>query len=270
MDWMKYIKNPNEKKITDLVLPASHNSGAYLFNFEIPFIGFSTCQSMTIKTQLENGIRFFDFRISKKNKDIHLSHYLQFGKLKNILNDIINFLNINKTEIVVLSIVWDYSKKDDMDWDLFNVIIDNKNIQNLLMEDNDLMKNINYLRKMNKRLFIMTPNGLNKNLEYKWNNVWDQNKGINMVKDYLLKDKDDRKQFYWLKCEVTCKIEYIKHIIFNNFRFGLKRYAKEYNLKVLNLLTSIPSTKWKVNIISTDFVDKKIIKLIINHNLNIK
>lgn len=263
IDWMKNIKKCDEKKLKDLILPASHNSGAYLYDIELPILGFSTCQSMSIKNQLESGIRFFDFRISKKKNNIRLSHYIKFDKLSNALDDIVNFLNTNKTEIVVLSIIWDFSHKNNMDWDLYKYIINNDKVQKLLMNDDDTLKNIDSLRKNNKRLFIMTPDNLKKNLDYKWNNVWDQTKGIEMVKDYLLKNKNS-KQFYWLKGEVTANKQCVKSILFN-FRFGIKKYAKEFNLKLIDLLISTPFKEWKVNVISTDYIDDKIINLLINH-----
>ena len=53
-NWMSAL--PDDKKITRVTIPGTHDSGAISY---VPFVG---CQMMDIRTQLNNGIRYFDLR----------------------------------------------------------------------------------------------------------------------------------------------------------------------------------------------------------------
>ena len=53
-NWMSAL--PDNKKITRVTIPGTHDSGAISY---VPFVG---CQMMDIRTQLNNGIRYFDLR----------------------------------------------------------------------------------------------------------------------------------------------------------------------------------------------------------------
>ena len=114
---MSYI--PDDRKLVLINIPGTHDSAAYCMNC----IGahFSTTQYLTIKQQLEIGVRKFDFRITsidrnkEQNEDIICCHgicdcYVSYNlcdqrKLtyKSILLDIKNFLKKNPSETVMVS-----------------------------------------------------------------------------------------------------------------------------------------------------------------------
>lgn len=76
-------------------LYGTHNSctyGSLLNGCLIPVIPWTQNQSLSITDQLENGVRWFDFRLSLKNGNVYLSHtYLMEHTLKSIMEEIADF-----------------------------------------------------------------------------------------------------------------------------------------------------------------------------------
>lgn len=66
----------------------------------------SMTQNLTFKEQLDGGIRYFDLRVSSKpgepGNEIYFIHGLFGHKVRDGLNDINNFLNAHKKEVVFL------------------------------------------------------------------------------------------------------------------------------------------------------------------------
>ena len=126
--WMtdNYEKIKN-KELKNLVIPGTHDSGTAAISEEnaivssdkgIPeslakiapqkLVGWSKTQDLTIRKQLEIGVRFFDFRVSfekeDKNNDnmLCLSHGLRGEKLDDVLADIQDFTKKNPREIIMI------------------------------------------------------------------------------------------------------------------------------------------------------------------------
>lgn len=76
-------------------LYGTHNSctyGSLLNGCLIPVIPWTQNQSLSIIDQLENGVRWFDFRLSLKNGNVYLSHnYLMEHTLKSIMEEIADY-----------------------------------------------------------------------------------------------------------------------------------------------------------------------------------
>ena len=107
--WMKFLKD--ETPLTSLSIPGTHNSPTH--HRALPSV---RCQAVTVKEQLDNGIRFFDIRVQPENaKDVSKpSLYLVHSMFpicltrpkyfRDFLSDIERFLSENPSETVILSL----------------------------------------------------------------------------------------------------------------------------------------------------------------------
>ena len=124
--WMsKYWPELNDKKLNEICLPGTHNSGTYyleqaiapgteqktkdLFNLDLGglrqyMLAMSVCQEKSIREQLTNGIRYLDFRIENIQGVFYITHGLKGNKLSVMLEDIGAFLNENPKEIVLVKL----------------------------------------------------------------------------------------------------------------------------------------------------------------------
>jgi 1-phosphatidylinositol phosphodiesterase len=94
--WMKDLQD--NRRITTLYLPGSHDSGATQGGF------FSQTQALTIYEQLRSGIRFIDIRVGLSAKQLHIFHGITYQdkSFLDVLKDIRRFLNENPREFVVM------------------------------------------------------------------------------------------------------------------------------------------------------------------------
>ena len=118
------------KTLRSLILPGTHDSGTFSIDKSSRWVdksalnrnvlnrdftglvgraseGMARCQSRTIQQQLEDGIRFLDLRISpavdqKTCGDFQIIHSLLGGCLKPMLEEVKQFLDTNKKEIVII------------------------------------------------------------------------------------------------------------------------------------------------------------------------
>ena len=117
-EWMSVIRD--DTKLTEITIPGTHDSCARKFHNEDPFgvtSGISKCQNLTIREQLDAGVRFLDVRCevdasSHSVKTVHGStdcwngddyYYLDY-----CFRDVYNFLAEHPSETVLISI-----KEDD-------------------------------------------------------------------------------------------------------------------------------------------------------------
>ena len=124
--WMKKINN--NTLISCINLPGTHDSCTCCVQF--PFI--SKCQNMTIKEQLNAGIRYLDIRVEKDGEKLKLVHDIADCKnpqkpkeklyLDTVINDCRTFLSKNPSETILLSF-----KRDDgvSAEEAFDVFFDN-------------------------------------------------------------------------------------------------------------------------------------------------
>lgn len=118
--WMSEI--PDDKRLSDLNIPASHDTGtartsAYGMDFsESESTSISKCQQLFVEEQLNVGVRAFDLRVYQKhetdNPDIvHGDQYGQCRKqdftkltLKDVLQKTTDFLQTNPSETVIIKV----------------------------------------------------------------------------------------------------------------------------------------------------------------------
>lgn len=133
-NWMGSLSQDlKDKPVHDLFIPGTHDSVANNFDFSkaihtgddssgflalnkvfsyIPFIGNHTVgdwgitQTMTIKEQLEHGIRAFDIRVAHDHKtgELLVSHTFTAGTFEDTMKQFKEFMDEHPTEVVMLQI----------------------------------------------------------------------------------------------------------------------------------------------------------------------
>ncbi|KAK3103987.1 hypothetical protein FSP39_023435 [Pinctada imbricata] len=127
-NWMGSLPDSlHSLPLNHLAIPGSHDSASYSLNAKndiapdtspeiqalISVMGdcgkeiiyrWSLCQNITITQQLNHGIRYLDLRVCshKKKKTLNFIHGLYGDEVKPVLNDINQFLDKHRKEIVLL------------------------------------------------------------------------------------------------------------------------------------------------------------------------
>lgn len=105
--WMKLIDE--NKFLSQINIPGTHDSGTYNFN-KVIVSNYVTTQNLSIRGQLDHGIRFLDIRCRHFNNSftIHHDRYycnLVFGE---VLKQCISFLRDNPSECIVMLVKEEY------------------------------------------------------------------------------------------------------------------------------------------------------------------
>lgn len=106
-NWMKDV--PDDRKLKDLCIPGTHDSGAWHWLNG----GMVRCQSRTIGEQLNDGIRFLDVRVNAENGRINhgpimLPDNSDFLNLSEVIDDCISFLKDNPSETILVMLSWEH------------------------------------------------------------------------------------------------------------------------------------------------------------------
>lgn len=130
-NWMKEI--PDEKKITEINIPGTHDSATCFVAFS--FI--SRTQHLTVDGQLEKGVRYFDFRFRYEKGRFVASHSIATCKKSrgimaseltadDIVNSCVDFLKKNPHETILFQLKETVSHKgNDFYTDFFEKYIKN-------------------------------------------------------------------------------------------------------------------------------------------------
>lgn len=99
-NWMQYV--PNDRKVSDLTIPGTHNSAADQGGFVVKN------QNWTIQQQLIAGIRYFDIRVRRAEAGAedaftihHGSSYLDLN-FSDVLRDMDEFLETHPSEGIIM------------------------------------------------------------------------------------------------------------------------------------------------------------------------
>ena len=100
--WMSKI--PDDRKICDMCIPGSHDSGTYGVENLLRFA--ASCQSMDLRAQWDHGCRAFDLRVRTDGKTTNLYHNFVpcHLTLKRALSQIQSRLKENPTETAIVII----------------------------------------------------------------------------------------------------------------------------------------------------------------------
>lgn len=99
--WMK--KLPQNAILSNLSIPGTHDSGALHNGLSF---GFARCQSLTLREQLDSGIRFLDIRCRHQRDRFQIYHgvinqHISFAQVIRVCEE---FLAENPTEILLMSV----------------------------------------------------------------------------------------------------------------------------------------------------------------------
>ncbi len=114
--WM--IRLDNEKYISDVILPGTHDSASY--HASLPF--FSRCQDFDIAEQLEKGFRYLDIRLDADSGEMKLVHGFASCRkglmpwsgslmLDDVLEQCYAFLEKYPTEFIVFAVKQDHGEE---------------------------------------------------------------------------------------------------------------------------------------------------------------
>ena len=103
-NWMSFV--PDTSRLSAFTLPGSHDSAArYIADFATPDSAAKT-QNLTIREQLDAGVRFLDIRCRHVDNACVLHHgraYLSIN-MTDALREVYGFLDTNPSETVVMSV----------------------------------------------------------------------------------------------------------------------------------------------------------------------
>ena len=111
-NWLKNVDD--NAKITEVSLPGTHDSGATHSIADVA----GKCQDISIKTQLEIGVRFFDLRLQLVNDEFKIVHSFvdQNLKFSIVLKDLYSFIKENSSEYLIISIKEEASPVNSTLW----------------------------------------------------------------------------------------------------------------------------------------------------------
>ena len=98
--WMKEVNG--NKKIKELSIPGTHDSGSTHSFLDVSGI----CQTLSIKDQLNVGVRFFDIRLQMDNNKFKIVHSFVDQKLSfdSVIKDMTTYIRNNPSEFLIMSI----------------------------------------------------------------------------------------------------------------------------------------------------------------------
>ena len=105
--WMS--KLPDTAKLHELSLPGTHNSGATHSIFDLT----GRCQDMSIKKQLNIGVRFFDIRLQLVKDKLNIVHSFidQKQRFSSTIKELYTFIKNNPSEFLIISIKQEEASK---------------------------------------------------------------------------------------------------------------------------------------------------------------
>ncbi|KAL2103999.1 hypothetical protein ACEWY4_000867 [Coilia grayii] len=122
INWMKSIDN--NKKLTSITIPGTHDTGAlrgYIAG------DFAICQVWSVADQLKAGIRYLDLRV-KKNLEIVHGRIPQDITFTEVLDQVQSFLKNHSSEAVLIRVKPEGSNKGKVQTQVQNVIKGQQNI----------------------------------------------------------------------------------------------------------------------------------------------
>jgi 1-phosphatidylinositol phosphodiesterase len=122
-NWMgKYLPFLRDKKIIELTIPGSHDSGTYKTTGALKELALT--QNISILQQLQLGIRYLDLRYAAKGsgrKDVWIFHGpFHSMKFENALREISDFLEKEPQEFIVIKC----QREGDTDPDQYDYIVE--------------------------------------------------------------------------------------------------------------------------------------------------
>ncbi|XP_051738026.1 PI-PLC X domain-containing protein 2 [Ctenopharyngodon idella] len=223
----------------------------------------SMTQNLTFREQLEGGIRYFDLRVSTKpgepGHEIYFIHGLFGHKVRDGLNDINNFLNAHKKEVVFLDFNHHYAMSEEHHRYLIKML---KDVFGHKLCKIDVVEEItlNYLWENRYQVLVFyhhpSAEGCSvmwpgSKIPAPWANTTDTTKLIQFL-ETTLGERAKYGSFHVSQAILTPRVKTIARGLVR----GLRNYLVEKNLPTI--MTWVEAQKPGidgVNIITSDFVE---------------
>ena len=219
------------KSITNIIMPASHDSGAYKLDINNssmwtndivkklkPFknlacvksiiTNWTVCHHNTIYEQLCKGIRVFDFRVSHDSTAniFYITHTFTCVNMIDVLNDIKKFLNMYPKEIVIVCCKPDWENRGTMyqvPEEFMNYIANNLN--GYLFDNIGSFPTYENMIDANKRVLFSYLNGSDGVIwdEFLFNLPWTNTSDVNVKLTGLENSLKDFKSEYYNVLDFT-------------------------------------------------------------------
>lgn len=249
-NWMSHNYDIlKDKFINEIILPGTHNSGAYKVNLDIPITGANEImrllgkffypfkkyiESLTLNHELsvyeqcKIGCRIFDIRIfyDKKNNIWYNSHTFITVKLDDIINDLIKFIKENKREYIIILYKYDYPhRKQGFDFNKFFRYINSHEYCMHLHNYKTLQLSYeNFLDRIDERIiWVPQIKRYGKYVKNIWHKTFD--------KDKLLKSINDTMDDNSIKYERNFIRKYIRKKDYDMIKkhFGKHTFSNSHN-----------------------------------------
>lgn len=304
--WMADNKKAlSQKKLSDVIIPGSHYSNAYNIDAtantpliicdgethtpasnaskiedmikanpqqasNADFINYLNTQTNNVRAQLNNGIRYLEFKVCIQNANYYTSNYYLTDTLDNTFDQISNFINSNDDEIIFIdidnNIYTDYTNLTNNDLNIFHNYLQTK-FGSYLMPKKDWQKlTFKDIWSTKHRIIFISSNPVLT----KYYDVWDKNEIMNPIPDA---EYNTIKKLTLIQQTLQNESDLI-----NDGKFNLMPIYSEFNpmrnslnqLKtpsndhlIIDYLRSLPANT-PLNIIVTD---KKYNRLLVDYSL---
>jgi 1-phosphatidylinositol phosphodiesterase len=107
--WMGHVSD--SASLADLTIPGTHDSGA----MHEPFGGTAKCQNLTIREQLDIGVRYLDIRLRHYGDSLLVHHGSVYQHLNfdDVLIQVTDFLAENPSEVVMMEVSQEYTSDNN-------------------------------------------------------------------------------------------------------------------------------------------------------------
>lgn len=278
ISWMNNIDD--NKKLSSLSIPGTHDSGAYRGGL---LYQFGKNQDLTIENQLKVGARFFDLRLGFKGDELYIYHgfFNEKVKFSNVLDSFKSFLNEYSSETILMCIKKEHG--EDLSDELMKIINEyNQNNLFYLKDDNPTLGEIRGKIVLFRRFSYSSEAGINLYDGFVDNATFDitSNKYSNIhIQDYYNFEKEEM-DTEWIAikdCIDYCSESGEDELIIN-FTSGyyslvkftalpLNRATSDYvHPRFIDYVKQDNMKEKKLGIVLFDFIDEEIAKTVYERN----
>ena len=266
--WMSDLGDSiGSRMLYQVDLPGAHHAGYLKTRIWLPFISrYAVCQTETITSLLNNGVRWLDIRVGENEGELWFAHTLRSKqKVYDGINEVRSWIESN-SEIVILDLNVDFGyKAKSRETAETNLLIGKLEqiFGDMIMSSDDFSsKTVQHLVSSNKR--VLLTGSLASKYQVPQQNSWGITNESNWRK---LVDKIVN----WIETEGSSAIgsgmlAVSSAAVTPDLRKGLSP-PRWVTRKASNSLRSrIPAIKIRLGVVSTDYVRIDTTRTIIDHN----
>ena len=218
-------------------------------------------QRVDIKTQLENGIRYFDFRAAPKSKDdsLYFVHGLYGPKIISMCSDIKDFLSHHQREVVVIHIQHFYDTKYQQEKALLQEMLTLFDAKVCPYFEHIKNPSLDLLESEKHQVFLFYPGESRVQSPYLWPseylpNPWANTTKIQILKRFLTHHVHHRSQdrFFVTQGVLTPDDSFVKRYLYSSL---YSRCVVPCNKTLCDWLEDQSAGPKGPNIVMIDFVE---------------